>query len=530
MDVSQINKSDTNPFAWDPTYASRETEDFARILTEQEETPDPVHETTTDRHDDDYNKDDDLRADDTNTTDDDQTAETDEKDVPSEAGQTVAAQETSLLPDTKTDVTFSDSTAKDNNTPDNIQSASANNVAKDIKAGTAQVTSSDIGVKPETATQASTAVQQTSNSTPAKTVQAATNTATETIAAQQASQATAAAANTAKKEQTGKTGQENRQGVNQQSVSTTSKPDTVSVKPVETDAIKQNTQPTTLETLRAEEMAKLSEKDALSTKIGEMLNMSKGKIALVQKASATTASNNGSLVSSATAMAASTASNQVSAGTATAIDRVTQAAQQAETPISLQSPTGSPVPVIQQAVTDPSVSGNSSLQGASVPGVEASSSNSNSQAANSAKASTQAGSPAEQVSKQITSAVREGADKIKIQLNPAELGRVDIKLELGHDGRILAVIAADNQESLDLLQQDSKTLEKALQDAGFETSDDSLNFSLSQHGQEEEEFQKASGDSSSDKETETTGDEVAADIDPAYLSSSASEGGLDIAV
>ncbi len=530
MDVSQINKSDTNPFAWDPTYMSEKTEDFARILTEQEEAPDPVRETAADSRDDDYSKDDDLRADDADTTDDDHTAETDDKDVPSEAGSTVAAQEASVVADTKTNVTFSDSTEKGGNTADNIQSASANNVAKDVKAGTTQVTSPDFGVKPETAAQTSAATQQTSNIMPAQTAQAATSKTAETAVTQQASQTTAVAGNTARKEQIGKVGPENPQVVNQHSASATTKPETVSVKTVEADAIKQSAQPTTLETLRAEEMAKLSEKDALSTKIGEMLNMSKGKITLVQKASAATNGNTGSLVSSATAMAASTASTQASAGTATAIDMVTQAAQQAETPISLQSPTGSPAPIIQQAATDPSVSGNSSLQGASVPGVEASSSSSNSQAANSTKASAQAGSPAEQVSKQITAAVREGADKIKIQLNPAELGRVDIKLELGHDGRILAVIAADNQESLDLLQQDSKTLEKALQDAGFETGDDSLNFSLSQHGQEEGDFQKASGDSASDKETETSGDEVLADIDPAYLSSSASEGGLDIAV
>ncbi|OUR75762.1 hypothetical protein A9Q83_16675, partial [Alphaproteobacteria bacterium 46_93_T64] len=65
--------------------------------------------------------------------------------------------------------------------------------------------------------------------------------------------------------------------------------------------------------------------------------------------------------------------------------------------------------------------------------------------------------------------------------------RIDIKLELGNDGRVIAVISADNQDSLDLLKQDSKQLEQALKDAGFETGSDSLSFSLNQEQGDNEE-------------------------------------------
>ena len=88
------------------------------------------------------------------------------------------------------------------------------------------------------------------------------------------------------------------------------------------------------------------------------------------------------------------------------------------------------------------------------------------------------------MSLQISNAVKEGADRIKISLHPSELGRVDVKLEIGHDGRVIAAIAVDKQETLDLLQRDSRSLEKALQDAGFETGSGSLNFSMSKEDQE----------------------------------------------
>ena len=36
-------------------------------------------------------------------------------------------------------------------------------------------------------------------------------------------------------------------------------------------------------------------------------------------------------------------------------------------------------------------------------------------------------------------------------------------LDIGHDGRILAAVAVDRQETLDLLQRDARALERALQ-------------------------------------------------------------------
>ncbi len=84
--------------------------------------------------------------------------------------------------------------------------------------------------------------------------------------------------------------------------------------------------------------------------------------------------------------------------------------------------------------------------------------------------------PAEQISVQIQTAVKSGIDRISIQLNPAELGKIEVKMELGDDGQLRAVISAEKPETLELLQKDARGLEKSLQDAGLKTDMNSLAF------------------------------------------------------
>lgn len=89
---------------------------------------------------------------------------------------------------------------------------------------------------------------------------------------------------------------------------------------------------------------------------------------------------------------------------------------------------------------------------------------------------------AHQLSISIARGAREGADKIDIQLHPAELGRVEVKLEVGHDGRIQAVVSADRPDTLDHLRRDVNQLQKALADAGFSTDDNSFTFQDGREG------------------------------------------------
>jgi len=88
----------------------------------------------------------------------------------------------------------------------------------------------------------------------------------------------------------------------------------------------------------------------------------------------------------------------------------------------------------------------------------------------------------EQVNVQISKAIANGVDKISIQLKPAQLGRIDVQLELASDGRVSAVITADNKDTLDLLKQDSRELERAMREAGLNLGSGDLSFNLRENG------------------------------------------------
>ncbi len=229
-----------------------------------------------------------------------------------------------------------------------------------------------------------------------------------------------------------------------------------------------------LAAMRAEANAKMSEKDILSSKIAEMLQDGKGKISLT--ASKQQQSFQTALASSTNLVTANMANN-----TATANPSLLPGAGGEMAGNASQMP----LPVTGNAQALPSDSVNQTMPTApagSIQGVEATATNTDSQASNAARAAAQL-PVAEQVSTQISSAIKEGQDRIKISLHPSELGRVEVKLDIGHDGRILAVVSVDKQETLDLLQRDARSLERALQDAGFDTGSSSLNFGLSQNGQ-----------------------------------------------
>jgi flagellar hook-length control protein FliK len=83
-----------------------------------------------------------------------------------------------------------------------------------------------------------------------------------------------------------------------------------------------------------------------------------------------------------------------------------------------------------------------------------------------------------QVNVQIDKAAKEGLDHISIQLRPESLGRIEVRLDLGQDGRVTAMITADRPETLEVLKRDAKDLEKALSDAGLKPDSNSLSFNL----------------------------------------------------
>jgi flagellar hook-length control protein FliK len=97
----------------------------------------------------------------------------------------------------------------------------------------------------------------------------------------------------------------------------------------------------------------------------------------------------------------------------------------------------------------------------------------------------------EQVSFHIKTALTDGSSKIRIQLDPAELGKLEIKLHVTADGKTGMIVTADNKETLAMLQRDSRGLEQALIDAGLKPDSNSLSFNLRGGQQEQGEFGQA---------------------------------------
>lgn len=89
----------------------------------------------------------------------------------------------------------------------------------------------------------------------------------------------------------------------------------------------------------------------------------------------------------------------------------------------------------------------------------------------------------DQVKVNITKSAVKGVDKIDVHLKPEELGRIEIKMQIGKDGKLQAHIIASRPETVEMLQKEVQSLEKAFNDAGFQTDEGSLSFSFRDDGQ-----------------------------------------------
>ncbi|MEM8839032.1 MAG: flagellar hook-length control protein FliK, partial [Pseudomonadota bacterium] len=83
---------------------------------------------------------------------------------------------------------------------------------------------------------------------------------------------------------------------------------------------------------------------------------------------------------------------------------------------------------------------------------------------------------------QISKNVAGGLDQFRIQLNPVDLGRVDVRLTNLEDGSVNARIIVDRPETLDLFNRDLRALERTLQQSGLKLSPDGIDLSLADNG------------------------------------------------
>lgn len=100
--------------------------------------------------------------------------------------------------------------------------------------------------------------------------------------------------------------------------------------------------------------------------------------------------------------------------------------------------------------------------------------------------------------------------KFEIRLDPAELGKIDIKIEVDGDGRVQAVLAASDSTAADALTRGLRSLENALTQAGLSLSENGLKVEINgrnpNHSSDQNDMsggQSRNGPASSEDETLT---------------------------
>ena len=99
----------------------------------------------------------------------------------------------------------------------------------------------------------------------------------------------------------------------------------------------------------------------------------------------------------------------------------------------------------------------------------------------------------EQVKVNITKSAVKGIDKIDISLKPEDLGHIEVKMQIGKDGKLQAHIISTRPETMEALQKEMQTLEKAFNDAGFQTDEGSLSFSFRDGNQANQNQERENG-------------------------------------
>ena len=79
---------------------------------------------------------------------------------------------------------------------------------------------------------------------------------------------------------------------------------------------------------------------------------------------------------------------------------------------------------------------------------------------------------------EIVASLRGGNTHFEVRLDPAELGRIDVRIDVDRSGQVTSHLTVEKPETLTMLRQDAPQLQQALNDAGLKTGSGGLQFSL----------------------------------------------------
>jgi hypothetical protein len=85
-------------------------------------------------------------------------------------------------------------------------------------------------------------------------------------------------------------------------------------------------------------------------------------------------------------------------------------------------------------------------------------------------------------------------------MDPAELGRVDVRLEVARDNTVQAIVSVENPATLTELVRHARDLERALSDAGLMLTGGGLSFDLADRRTGQDQEQNAGNHSKANNE------------------------------
>ena len=79
---------------------------------------------------------------------------------------------------------------------------------------------------------------------------------------------------------------------------------------------------------------------------------------------------------------------------------------------------------------------------------------------------------------EIAASVQSGKTRFEVRLDPADLGRIDVRIDVDRNGQVTSHLTVEKPETLSMLRQDAPQLQQALNDAGLKSGSGGLQFSL----------------------------------------------------
>ena len=86
--------------------------------------------------------------------------------------------------------------------------------------------------------------------------------------------------------------------------------------------------------------------------------------------------------------------------------------------------------------------------------------------------------PVSGLAMEIAASAKSGKTRFEIRLDPAELGRIDVRIDIDRHGQMTSHLTVERPETLSMLRQDANQLQRALDNAGLSTGNGGLQFSL----------------------------------------------------